>query len=72
MKNLFLTLAFVLGTTMSFASSNAVAEDEECTHVTLSCGVEYDICNFTGTVTQLINSVISDNNDVCGTDIGTL
>jgi len=35
-------------------------------HVTLSCGVEYDIVNFTGTTQQLINSVIAMDNFVCG------
>lgn len=73
MKNLFLTLAFVSGTATSFAGSNVVAEEDAgCIHVTLSCGVEYDVCNFTGTTTQLVNMVIGDNNDVCGTNIGTL
>ncbi|MGX1023595.1 hypothetical protein [Psychroflexus sp. MBR-150] len=41
-------------------------------HVTLSCGVEYDITNFTGTTTQLINSVIAMNNSVCGTNINVI
>lgn len=72
MKNLFLTLAFVLGTATSFAGSNVVEEDADCIHVTLSCGVEYDVCNFTGSTRQLINMVIGDNNDVCGTNIGNL
>ncbi len=70
MKNLILALVFVLGTVTSFAGSNAVTEeDSDCIHVTLSCGVSYDICNFSGTTTQLINMVIGDNNDVCGTNI---
>ena len=73
MKNLILTLVFVLGTATSFAGSNVVEEDKEgCVHVTLSCGVEYDVCSFTGSTTQLVNMVIGDNNDVCGTSIGPL
>lgn len=49
---------------------NKTAEDETagCIHVSLSCGVEYDICNFKGTTTQLINSVLNSNNNVCGTN----
>lgn len=39
-----------------------------CIHVTLSCGVEYDICNFTGTTEQLINVISNANNNVCGTN----
>lgn len=73
MKNLFLTLVFVLGTATSYAVSNVVNEEVAgCIHVSLSCGVEYDMCNFTGTPEQLINAVISDNNDVCGTNISML
>jgi len=69
MKNMFLTLAFVLLTATSFAGSNVVAEEDAgCTHVTLSCGVQYDICNFKGTTTQLVNSVLNANNNVCGTN----
>ena len=46
------------------------AEDEtsRCIQVSLSCGVEYDICNFKGTTIQLINSVLNSNNNVCGTN----
>lgn len=68
MKNLFLTLAFVLGTATSFAGSNVIAEDAGCIGVSLSCGVSYEICNFSGTTTQLINSVLNSNNNVCGTN----
>ncbi|WP_340064059.1 hypothetical protein [Ascidiimonas aurantiaca] len=72
MKNLFLSLVFILGTVSSFAGNMQSLEEPHCVHVTLSCDVEYDICNFTGTTTQLINMVIGDNNDVCGTDINKL
>ncbi|MDI9364263.1 MAG: hypothetical protein QM541_04880 [Flavobacterium sp.] len=44
----------------------------ECIHVSLSCGVEYDICKFKGTLTQLINSVLNSNNNVCGTHFNML
>jgi len=55
MKNLFLTLVFVLGTATSFAGSNVVAEEvaDDCIHVTHSCGVEYDICDFEGSTKQI-------------------
>jgi len=67
MKNLFLTLVFVLGTATSFAGSSVVAEEDAgCIHVTLSCGVEYDICNFKGTTKQLIKSVLVNDDAVCG------
>lgn len=72
MKNLLLTLVFVLGTVTSFAGSNVVSEDVACTHVSLSCGVEYDICNFKGTSAQLMNSVLNSNNNVCGTNFRML
>jgi len=67
MKNLFLTLVFVLGTATSFAGSNVVAEEAtDCIHVTLSCGVEYDVCNFQGTTPQLIKSILVNDDAVCG------
>jgi hypothetical protein len=40
----------------------------DCIHVSLSCGVQYDVCNFTGTFQQLLNSVLNSNNNVCGTE----
>ncbi|HSV75705.1 MAG TPA: hypothetical protein VLH37_01620 [Bacteroidales bacterium] len=43
-----------------------------CIGVTLSCGVKFDICNFEGTTTQLINSVLHMNNSVCGTSFEML
>ena len=67
MKNLFLTFVFVLGTATSFAWSIVVAEEAtHCIHVTLSCGVEYDVCNFQGTTSQLIKSVLVNDDAVCG------
>jgi len=54
MKNLFLTLVFVLGTATSFAGSNFIAEEDgDCIHVSHSCGVEYDICDFEGSTKQI-------------------
>ena len=72
MKNLILTLVFVLGTATSFAGSSVVEEDSDCIAVSLSCGVSYDICNFSGTTIQLINSVLNSNNNVCGTNFEML
>jgi len=75
MKNLFLTLVFVFATAFSFAGSDSyetkleTAMFNDCIGVTLSCGVSYDICNFTGTTSQLVNLVIGQNNNVCGTKI---
>lgn len=69
MKNLFLTLVlvFVLGSATSFAGSSVVAEEDAgCIHVTLSCGVEYDVCNFKGTTRQLIAAVLVNDDAVCG------
>jgi hypothetical protein len=66
MKKFFLGLVFVLGTA---TISNA---NDDCIHVSLSCGVEYDVCNFQGTTTQLVNSVLNANNNVCGTDFPML
>ncbi len=37
-----------------------------CIHVSLSCDVEYDICDFTGTFQQLINVVLLNNDLACG------
>ncbi len=69
MKNLILAVVFILGIATSFAGNNVVSEENiDCIHVTLSCGVEYDICNFSGTTIQLINSVLNSNNNVCGTN----
>ena len=40
-----------------------------CVPVHLSCGITMEICNFSGTSTQLINAAISMNNSLCGTNI---
>jgi len=73
MKNLFLTVVFVLGTAISFAGNGVITKEKVGPiHVTLSCGVEYDICNFTGTTTQLLNSILNSNNNVCGTNFQML
>ncbi|CAM1351083.1 hypothetical protein [Tenacibaculum insulae] len=66
MKNLFLTLVFAFGTATSFAESNVIAEkDAGCIHVTLSCGIEYNICDFKGTTKQLIKAVLVNDDAVC-------
>lgn len=80
MKNLFLTVVFVLGTAISFAGNGFITKEKVHftkekvgpIHVTLSCGVEYDICNFTGTTTQLLNSILNSNNNICGTNFQML
>ena len=38
-----------------------------CINVTLSCGPTFDICNFSGPTTQLMNAVLHMYNVVCGT-----
>lgn len=43
-----------------------------CIGVTLSCDVSFEICDFSGTTTQLINSVLHINNSVCGTEFEML
>ena len=45
---------------------------ENCIHVKLTCNVEYDVCNFSGTNEQLINSILNANNNVCGTNFEML
>jgi hypothetical protein len=39
---------------------------ENVIHVTLSCGVEYDIANFTGTTEQLMDMIWAADKVVCG------
>lgn len=55
MKNLFLTLAFVLGTATSFAGGNAVEEVNDCVNVTLSCGVSG--CVYVTSMEMLIDHI---------------
>lgn len=65
MKNLFLTLAFIFTATTSFAVNNAVEEDPDCVDVKLSCGVEYEICDYKGNTTQLLKSVLINDDIIC-------
>ncbi|NJY63978.1 hypothetical protein HC174_14640 [Salinimicrobium sp. CDJ15-81-2] len=55
MKNLFLTLAFVLGTASTFAGENLVEEVDDCVNVTLSCGVSG--CVYVTSVEMLIDHI---------------
>ena len=47
----------LLATEIEIVEQTVAEENEsaECVQVSLSCGVEYEICNFKGTTTQLIN-----------------
>jgi len=47
MKNLFLSLVFVLGTATSFAGSNLIISDLTCITVTTSCGIVGTVCDYT-------------------------
>lgn len=73
-KFILLTSLCVIG----FANANTMLGNNDlstlenetnCTHITLSCGIEYDICNFKGTTSQLVQVVINANNSNCSTEI---
>ncbi|MGB3592157.1 MAG: hypothetical protein WBA16_10775 [Nonlabens sp.] len=64
MKNVFLGIFII--SLCSFATVDNELANDDCIHVTYSCGVETDICNFTGTTTQLVNMLIGQDNIVCG------
>lgn len=66
MKNLFLTLVFVLGTATSFAGGSAEeAETVErtCVPTTLSCGIEGWSCG--ETTTEIIENAIAADEALC-------
>ena len=65
MKNLFLSMALLFVVTLSFAQPQP-PDEVNCIHVSLSCGVEYDICNFQGSMGQLISAVLFMDDVVCG------
>lgn len=68
MKKLLFGAIMLVGT-MAFASTGngdgdvkgkvkkENVRDGDCVHVTHSCGVSYDICNFKGTIEQLAKMV---------------
>lgn len=64
MKNLFfLALALPF---FSFTSLDTSSEVYSCNHVTLSCGITYDICNFSGTMEQLMDIITAEDHKICG------
>lgn len=66
MKNLFLTLVFVLGTATSFAGGNSttVLEDERtCVPVTLSCGVKGWSCG--ESTLEIIENALAADDALC-------
>ncbi|TXD80771.1 hypothetical protein ESY86_20035 [Subsaximicrobium wynnwilliamsii] len=66
MKNLFLTLAFVLGAASSFASDSteeAVALERTCVPTTLSCGIEGWSCG--DTTTEILENAIAADEALC-------
>jgi len=36
-----------------------------CIHVTYSCGVQEDVCDFTGTAQQLFASILASDDAIC-------
>jgi len=71
MKNLFLTLAFVLATSFSFAgvNSNQTASNKEvalkvaCFDFTLSCGITGTVCG--GNTGNMIDAVLFADDLLC-------
>ncbi len=60
----------LLGMLTLSSVSNKIAEGafepaNHCTHVTYSCGVQEDICNFTGTTKQLIAHIWVSDGSIC-------
>lgn len=62
----------IAGTASAFASDNVEnfnktdANEGNCIHVTYSCCVETDICNFTGTLQQLGKMLQAQDDLICG------
>ena len=70
MKTLMLSVCMLLGTAaLTPASRKATGGTTEttnhCVHVTFSCGVAEDICNFTGTMKQLVAQVLASDASMC-------
>ena len=70
MKTLILSVCMLLGTAALTsaahqAKKSAIETTNHCVHVTYSCGVEEDICNFTGTTEQLLAQVEASDKSIC-------
>ena len=70
MKPLILSACILLGTLALTSASrkvteHATEETNHCVHVTYSCGVAEDICNFTGNLKQLLAQVWASDKSIC-------
>ncbi|CDF80962.1 hypothetical protein BN863_32500 [Formosa agariphila KMM 3901] len=66
MKNVILTLVFVLGAAISFANNSTVdaaEEDYNCVPTTLSCGIEGWSCG--ESTTEIIEKALAADEALC-------
>lgn len=73
---MLLLVAFGIAGMMSARNSNNVKQcellvdvaDESCTHISLSCGVSYSVCNFKGSIAQFLQLIDGQEKSVFGKD----